>query len=331
MRVITKALLTITLLFPYAAGMAADEQQISIIPRYDMTQYDNQLTNIYSNIPKRSNALAKLEYFSQAFLSQPYMLGALGEGPEGEFDKNPLYRTDGFDCLTYVSTVIALINAKNLDQFKHNLESINYKEGKVSYQNRNHFTSVDWNVNNQNQGYIKDITTTILDSSGKSVYQIANAYINKKAWYEKKTLSDIKLFDPISPKNQKALLNRFRDVSKVVVNEESHLPYIPLSILFDGEGRFNQSIANQIPSGSIIEIVRPNWDLESLIGTHLNISHLGFALRTKEGLVYREASSIEKKIIDISLEEYLRNYLTSSTVKGINIHEVLERKGGNHA
>ena len=43
------------------------------------------------------------------FKGKPYVLGSLGEGKAAIFDKNPIYRTDTFDCETYVSTVLALV------------------------------------------------------------------------------------------------------------------------------------------------------------------------------------------------------------------------------
>ncbi|MCD6045290.1 MAG: Protein of uncharacterized function [Gammaproteobacteria bacterium] len=314
MRVILKTIVIFTIILMPIAVFAA--LQMNIIPPYTVAVYDATIQKLYANQPKNK----RLEYFSAAFLGEPYLNGALGEGVEGEFDQSPLYRSDAFDCMTYVSTVLALLHAHNAQEFKEMIKKINYQSGFVSYQNRNHFTSIDWNPNNEKQGFIKDITMGLHDQNNQSVAQINSTYINKKAWYAQKTLASIKLLSPITPEKQQQLLLRLQGLSREMSNQYSHLAYVPLTVLFNKQGQPNVFVFDQIPSGSIIEIVRSNWKKD---GTDLDVSHLGFALRTKDGLVYREASSIENKVIDIPLAEYLRGYLNTPTVEGINIQLVL--------
>jgi len=83
-----------------------------------------------------------------------------------------------------------------------------------------------------------------------------------------------------------------------------------------------ERIQKQIPDGSIIEIVRPNWDLTKEIGTHLHISHLGFAFRTHQGLVFRNASSTLHKVADVPLDQYLQEASKNPTIKGIMVLKV---------
>ena len=78
----------------------------------------------------------------------------------------------------------------------------------------------------------------------------------------------------------------------------------------------------QIPDGAIIEIVRPNWDLTQTIGTHLDISHIGFVFWKHQALYFRQASSIYKKVVDVPFVDYLSQALKSSTIKGINIQMI---------
>ena len=80
----------------------------------------------------------------------------------------------------------------------------------------------------------------------------------------------------------------------------------------------------QIPNAAIIEIVRPNWDLTKEIGTHLNVSHIGFAIWKNKTLYFRQASSIHHQVIDTPLTSYLYDALKNSeTIKGINIQIAL--------
>ena len=314
-RYIVLSVLILIPLFLWAA------QSITLIPVYSVKNYDIEIQKLYSHQPK--NSLERLNYFSAAFLGKKYEKGALGEGSEAPFDQNPMYRTDSFDCMTYVNTVLALLHADNLTEFQQKMREINYQNGQVLYQNRYHFTSIDWNPNNEEKGFIRDITDTIHDQNNQPVAKIIGVYINKKEWYRKKTLVDIKLLSPITPEEARSRLEAFRDLSEESTNQESHIPYIPLNILFNKQGQPNLFIFDQIPSGSIIEIVHKDWNLKSYLGTNLDVSHMGFAIKTDKGLVYREASSVENKVIDVSLIAYLFQYVNTSEIAGINVQQVL--------
>lgn len=289
---------------------------------------DKIIAQLYHNLHNKptSSMSERIELFSRAFLNKPYLLGALGEGAdEGQFDQSPLYRADAFDCETFVDTVLALAFANNLPSFKQCIRNIRYRNGHVSFIERNHFASLDWNINNQRQGYTKDITRQITDIANRPVAKTATALINKPQWYNQLKEDAIQI-DNISDIEKAARLNQLKQSARQLKAIEATTPYIPLSVLFDKVGLANQHIFKQIPNASIIEIVRPNWDLREQIGTCLNISHMGFAIWDKGTLMYREASSVHNRTIDVPLEDYLRNALDSPTIKGINVQIVLPEK-----
>ena len=93
--------------------------------------------------------------------------------------------------------------------------------------------------------------------------------------------------------------------------------------MFDANASPKMAVFEQIPQGAIIEIVRPNWDIKEKIGTNLNVSHVGFAIWKTKQLYYRQASSIEQRVIDIPLIDYLRYRLVSASIKGINIQALV--------
>ncbi len=291
---------------------------------FDNTALSSQL--IYHKLlrnPKLSVA-ARLQFISNQFLGKPYLLAALGEGNEGTFDKAPLYRFDSFDCETFVDTVLALALGSNPQQFKQLINKIRYKNGQISYQNRNHFTGLDWNRNNQKQGFIKDITFSITGVHDKPIAKIARALINKPAWYQKKPIEAIKI-DALSLANKKLLLEQLQNLAYSQPQSIEEVPYLPLDILFNKSGAPKLKIFTQIPHGSIIEIVRPNWNITEQIGTRCNISHLGFAFWQDGILLFRQASSIDNRVIDTPLIDYLKRARTSPTIKGINIQKVIGR------
>ncbi len=306
----------------FVAGTCAFSQTQS--KELEANQVIHGIYHKLNSTPNQST-LQRIKFVSKALLDKPYNLGALGEGAGGNYDQAPLYRVDGFDCETYVDTVLAIALSTNLDNFKQCIKAIRYENGKVGYLTRNHFASLDWNLNNQKIGITKDITASIVNPKNQPVAKMATAVIDKPAWYAKKSTDTIRI-ESISSQEKQQLLGTLKNKGSHLPITSVSIPYIPLTALFDKEGQPNQSIFNQIPDGSIIEIVRPNWDLKKSIGTCLNVSHLGFAIRENNQLLFREASSTQKHTIDIPLTTYLSNARSSPTIKGINVQIVLPQK-----
>jgi hypothetical protein len=258
---------------------------------------------------------------SEPFLGKPYLRNALGEGPQGYYDQRPLYRTDVFDCETLVDTVLALELSSPSQNTLAVMNRVRYRHGKISFLNRNHFTCKDWNPNNQAQGFITDITAKIHDTQNLPVYQHSQALINPAEWIQHFDLSHIYL-TPVEKTEAQKRLRQLKQHSRPIQATLSSIDYIPLTALFNRDEQPNLYLFHQIPEGAIIEIIRPNWDLTKEIGTHLQVSHMGFALWKKDTLYFREASSIAQKVIDTPLIPYLKAALTSPTIKGINIQKI---------
>lgn len=290
------------------------------------TQAKPIIERLYYKLSQKRNINinSRIEYISQTFLATPYLLSALGEGIKGEYNQSPLYRFDAFDCETFVDTVIALALGSNVSSFEQCIRKIRYKDGHISLITRNHFTDLDWNKNNQAQGLVKDITTSILDSNQKSIAKIAKAQINKANWYQHFRLKDLYLPN-LSASERAKRLRILKTQTKNLQVQEATIPYLPLKVLFTQSGKANLYLFKQIPHAAIIEIIRPNWNLREKIGTALNVSHLGFAIWKNNRLYFRQASSLHKKVIDVPLIDYLHEARKSPTIKGINIQIVLNK------
>ncbi|TDJ06435.1 MAG: DUF1460 domain-containing protein [Deltaproteobacteria bacterium] len=251
----------------------------------------------------------KVQETSEFFLGDRTRIGPLGEGKKGKFDRDPLFSFKAFDCTTYVETVMALALSQDLKSFFRNILDIRYRDGIISHQRRNHFTSLDWIPNNAK--FLNDITASI----GPIKY--AHAIIDKKSWYQNMGPQNIRRPD-VTEQNFRDLLKEFKNLGKDFKPQKATLPYITLKTLFK-----NPAHIRKIPHGAIINIVRPNWDLTNSIGTHLNISHQGIAIWNRGKLYYRHASSFPHKIVkDTAFKDYFRKYLDSETLKGINIQEL---------
>jgi hypothetical protein len=280
-------------------------------------QQELEIEKHYQQAPQQGNIVDRIKFFSKQFMGKPYVLGPLGEGAAGFYDQSPLFRFDGFDCTTYVETVLGFAYTNNASEFKQTLNKIRYKQGKISYLNRNHFMSIDWNPNNTHNGLLQEYTDKIVDKNATPIFIVADATIDKAGWLQKKSISDIKI--SASELTKAKRLQKLKAQSTRYIPVQSHLKYLPLSKLFNSDRQPMDEYFQQIPDGSIIEIIRPNWQLKKVIGTNLQISHLGFAIKQEQVLYFREASSEEKKVIDIPLTTYLKKYIDSPTVKGINI------------
>lgn len=296
---------------------------LSFGPAYAHAAADPTIRQLYHTLAAKPTPMAtRLDTISQRFLNQPYENNALGEGPGTRYDTYPLYRVDAFDCETYVDTVVALALAPEFKHFTQCIKQIRYADGNVSFMTRNHFASLDWNLNNQRTGLLKDITTTLTNQKGEPAALFAETLINKPAWYQKLPADRIRL-PHASPEKQAKRLTALRQEGKKFKAEHVSTPYIPLTALFNAEGEPNLDLFDQIPNGAIIEIVRPNWDLVKQTGTHLNISHMGFVFRKNGELRFRHASLLKKQVSDMSLIQYLAETRTSPTIRGINIQIIV--------
>lgn len=290
-------------------------------------QANTTIKELYHRLDSKpiTSMTERIDWFSQYFLNSNYILGSLGEGPGARYDQFPQYRVDGFDCETYVTTILSLATANSLNSFQHCLKYTRYHNGNMSYINRNHITSIDWNKNNQIRGLLKDITLTIKDQHNHPVAVFASTLINKPQWYAHKTIDTIRLQQDDS-EQQKKRLAELKEKGSHLKSSVSRTPYLPFSALFSKDNTPNLYLFSQIPDAAIIEIVRPNWDLRQQIGTALNISHLGFAIWKDKQLYFREASSHYGKVVDVLLIDYLKTALNSPTIKGINVQIVLPKK-----
>lgn len=281
---------------------------------------NQQITEILKSMQgmRFKNFAAKVAHINQLFFNKPYSFNALGEGELGEFDNNPLYRTDAFDCETYVDTIIALALATDLESFQKIIRKVRYKDGKVSFTNRNHFTCLDWNKNNQKQHITQDITNKITDKSNQPIAVNAKTYIDKPNWYKNMPIERIRL-EGLKDKEKKQKLINLRKKGKNQKKSMSIISYLPLTTILPRPDKVDMHIVKQIPNGAIMEIIRPNWDLCKVIGTNLNVSHLGFVIWENEKPYFIHASSDKLMIVKVPLINYLKIARESPTIKGINI------------
>ena len=268
----------------------------------------------------------RINYFSKIFIGIPY--GSIDYQKPKNVDSykevkdylfQPEYAVEfsKFDCVLYIETVLALslTNGKNSLQefekdFANNLKKIRYVAGKDAYIYRNHFQSIDWNINNS--WLVKDITHDL----GVKGY-IAECDIDKPEWLFKNS-SFVRFInkDPasaIAARKQK-ILDMLRQYKVDYSTQRSEVKYLSINDFLENSKKLYQAF----PDVAIINIVRPNWNIKKIIGTNLNISHAGFVIKQKNDLYFRHASS-KNGVEELLLTDYLDKYKESKTIKGINI------------
>ena len=65
---------------------------------------------------------------------------------------------EGFDCVTYIETVLALALASNVDDFTEWLRQIRYEQGRIEWERRNHYMTL-WIRNSVREGIFRPVST----------------------------------------------------------------------------------------------------------------------------------------------------------------------------
>lgn len=261
----------------------------------DQDQVLMQLMDMKTQL-KGQKTSAQIHFFANLFYQNqtPYLVDPLGEAELGDISSRPLYRFDGFDCTTFVETMMALSLARDAEDFRKLMNRIRYKAGTVSYFTRNHFPTLDWIPNNVRSGFVKDVTSSIANA------QESVTYIEKDKWYLKKGHKSF-------AKSQKKSWARVLYIAK--------------------EDLLSEKVLARIPSGAIFNVVRPAWDLKEATGTALDVSHQGLVVR-EQGETYiihasngrgRDGTDDTLRVKKDLLRDYVEQVMMSSaTTAGMN-------------
>jgi hypothetical protein len=249
----------------------------------------------------------RLEVLAKEFLGVSY--GAWRDGSSLESLDDFNYDLNLLDCVLYVEVVVTLAKIDprvTLDQFVHAFENllrkIHYLNGEPSYLARNHIHCVDWIQNNK---FMFDDITCSLSSS----YKVAETLIDKLSWLKRqKPCEGVSAFP--------------EHIAQAMPIQQSQVPYIASEEILTNYSHFVATF----PEYSIVNIVRPNWDITERIGTHLNISHLGFAIKDRLSkdqsytqIKFYHATIEKNEVVQETLDVYLQRHLSSPTIRGINI------------
>lgn len=225
-----------------------------------------QMDQVLSRLQKKFTYTERIRLLSSMFLGTPYRLGPLGEGPKGQWDKDPIFRTDRVDCVTYVETVLALARSDHWKEARLRLQHIRYKAGRIRFFARNHFTAAQWLPENQRAGFIRVITRKV----GKNKTKALQKNITQNTWKLRSWSWWKKRLPPTA---------RPRSYT---------LSYIPL--------RDMKTVVSSLPSiGWMGEVF-------SRKGNPISIQHVGFFVRKKGRIWFRHAN--RPRVQEVPLLQY---------------------------
>jgi Protein of unknown function (DUF1460) len=115
----------------------------------------NEVSLILKEVKEERSLAERIDRISSSFLGRPYVVCPL----EGDARSPEVFKVSlaGFDCVTYVETVLALAQSGSLDEFVDGIREIRYAGGKVSWPSRNHYM-IDWAKKNEERDIIRDLT-----------------------------------------------------------------------------------------------------------------------------------------------------------------------------
>lgn len=241
----------------------------------------------------------RVEAISELFLGVSYKLGPLGEGSDGEFDRDLLIRFDAFDCTTFVETVMALALDSDLEAATRTLQKIRYKDGQIGYATRNHFIELDWVPNNVRSGYLRDITA---DVAGRKAVKIRKT-ISKRRWYQRKSLASVE--GGFSENEKKGQVLKLRRLGRPFPDKRATLTVLPLKAL-------PLALAN-IPSGTIANLVHADKRYKDTV-----VSHQVLLIKKSDGWYVRHAAS-DKAVEDDPIDSLTNNKDPSWPLIGLNL------------
>jgi hypothetical protein len=89
-------------------------------------------------------------------IGQPYTLNLLGEFPFEVHDDLPMFSLDHSDCVVFAEHTYAMALSQSWEEFFWMLQRIRYRDGVIGVKTRNHYTELDWDV--QNRWLVTDVS-----------------------------------------------------------------------------------------------------------------------------------------------------------------------------
>ena len=156
----------VLIIWLYAATITGHGQEPMTVP-------GDQL--LLQSLIDRSRAIIpvaqRIEFISERLLGRRYLTRPLIGSSMAE--ERLVTRLDGFDCVTFIETVLALTYAQSPEDFTQRLAAIRYQDARIDWKSRLHYAT-QWSAYQIARGLLYDLTIgeeTLLRS--KTLYQVS--------------------------------------------------------------------------------------------------------------------------------------------------------------
>lgn len=184
----------------------------------------SEVDTFWRKTQKGKTLADRIDRASLSLLGIPFLDAPLGEGPGAQYDQGPIFRFDGFDCTTFVETVLALATSRKAEEFESRLRHIRYRGDTFTFTERNHFPDIDWIPHNTRSGLLTDVTAKIAEPWGVLP---ATGVVNKKGWYAHLPLTAIRV-EGLTEEQKIARLAQLHREGANLGQTVPALSYIPL-------------------------------------------------------------------------------------------------------
>jgi hypothetical protein len=104
---------------------------------------------------KEPTLAGRIDVISARLIGHPYDANPLGGGPDSS--ETLTISLGGFDCVTYMETVLGLARARNVEEFVEAVRRMRYERGIIDWFHRNHYM-IDWAEKNEKRRLVRNIT-----------------------------------------------------------------------------------------------------------------------------------------------------------------------------
>ncbi len=224
-------------------------------------------------------------YYIEHFKDHPYKASPTSE--------RKIYNLDGFDCVTFVDSVLAFSKAENYEDFISTIKELGYYDSIVKFQQRRHFAIAD-HFSQQPQ-YFKNIT----DSITNKPLTTRTVEINRSAFFEK-------VFKKKNIKVKPEILRM--SYAAFPSYDENYIKQKFMNKIF---------IIGFLPSQQKLQAIR------TAIASDVDISHLGFMV-VRNDAVYLYHAKLGDKVVEVKLKDYIEEKIKSDAFDGFMVYDIFD-------
>lgn len=172
-----------TTIAPEVPQIVLDEQQLAIAKQLKITENELKIMEskpIYKFTPQQLDKYLgylqlrvpdlreRIKFIARKNLGEPYKLFLLGEFPFEVYDPDPMYSLEKGDCLVFSEHTYSMALGWDWQSFFAMLQRIRFINGEVGVVTRNHYTELDWDINNS--WLVEDITSELAGDKAVEAY-----------------------------------------------------------------------------------------------------------------------------------------------------------------